>query len=215
MRFIGIIFMRWFVKLIKVFSVIFSAAFIIILAYLYVPDISALKSVYGFIKPVSSGSGHSLKNSTDSGNMDNCDDSRQNNTADIPETGNADSVENEQSEYRQSPENDESTDIALPGEETGNDIKNPDEYFITAREVASIEDLSLHDKLTGMAVLSKLDKDDIDKLFGIAVDGITNKEAGEIKQILEKSLSRGDIDTLVNILQKNRRAYADSKLAGK
>jgi len=84
-------------------------------------------------------------------------------------------------------------------------------YFITSEDIAAIGDLSLGDKLTAMAVLSKLGDENIERLYRLIAQGITEDELREIRQILEKKLSRDDIGVLLDILNRNKKTQADGQ----
>ena len=93
-----------------------------------------------------------------------------------------------------------------------NDVpENPEGFFMTCEEVASIENLSLRDKLTGLSILSRMEKDQIERICSISEGGVTFEEAGVIRQILEKYLSDSEIDTLNDILLRNKRVYAQQE----
>lgn len=87
--------------------------------------------------------------------------------------------------------NEETTDAIVPGE-----------YFMTRAEVASIDGLSLKDKLTGISIISKVEKRHIDAIRSMAGDGVTYEEMREIRSMLEKYLTEEEIGTLCKILLK-------------
>jgi hypothetical protein len=88
------------------------------------------------------------------------------------------------------------------------DVKNPEasaEYFITSDEIAMIDEISIKDRLDGIAILNKLDSDEAQKIYRIAEDGITKDEFNSIRIILENSLSEEDIAMLIEIINRNKK----------
>ncbi|MDP4092411.1 MAG: hypothetical protein Q8920_03530 [Bacillota bacterium] len=117
------------------------------------------------------------------------------------------------------------TNTALPstasGNITPNRIVNPgtyntgDEYFLTAKEVMAMENISLMDKLKGLTLLSKLNRDVIDKIYNMASDGLTYKEMDDVRSLLGRYLSSSEIEKLNELLVKNKNLYAQGELASK
>jgi hypothetical protein len=85
--------------------------------------------------------------------------------------------------------------------------KSPGEsgdFFMTFEEVESMENLELLQKLTGVSILSKVAKDDMESIYYMIEGGITYEEMGEIRRLLEKYLSDAEVDTLYEILEAGK-----------
>lgn len=85
----------------------------------------------------------------------------------------------------------------------GQKVENPAGYYMTTAEIDSLDKLSLMDKLEAMALVSKINSKDADKIYDMALDGITFAEKKEIESILGKYLTSQDIQKLIEILGKN------------
>lgn len=77
-------------------------------------------------------------------------------------------------------------------------------FFMTAEEVGAFENLELKEKLTGIAILGKVPKEELDSIYSMIENGITYHEMLEIRLLLEKYLSDIEIGRLYDILQKRR-----------
>jgi hypothetical protein len=95
------------------------------------------------------------------------------------------------------------------------EAENEAAYYMTSDEVGFLEDLSLVDKLEALSLISKVGKEESDKIYDIASDGVTIAEMEEIKNILEKHLSQKEMDTLNGILDKNKLLYAGQNTRNK
>lgn len=109
------------------------------------------------------------------------------------------------------------TEKEKTGADTGGSVadtksQNPSGYFMTMNEVFAIENISLADKLAGLAILGKLKQGDIETVFNMSEDGITYSEFDQIKAMLSKTLNAKEIDKLNSILMKNKQLYAQGKL---
>ena len=101
-------------------------------------------------------------------------------------------------------------DSGLLMQETANEADSGYEaaYYMTSEEVGLLVDLSLSDKLEALSIISSIGKEDADKIYDMALDGVTTAEMDEIRGILEEHLSQQDMDTLNEILAKNKMLYA-------
>lgn len=81
--------------------------------------------------------------------------------------------------------------------------------YMTAEEVRYLGELSLQDKLSALMLVSEVGSPDSDRIYELASDGVTYAELEEIRGILEKKLSKADMDVLYDILDKSRRLYAE------
>jgi hypothetical protein len=89
------------------------------------------------------------------------------------------------------------------------------DFFMTFEEVESMENLELLQKLTGISILSKVAKDDMENIYYMIEGGITYEEMGEIRKLLEKYLSDAEVDTLYEILEAGKAINKKGKHAGK
>jgi hypothetical protein len=89
------------------------------------------------------------------------------------------------------------------------------DFFMTFEEVESMENLELLQKLTGISILSKVAKDDMESIYYMIEGGITYEEMGEIRKLLEKYLSDAEVDTLYEILEAGKAINKKGKHAGK
>lgn len=181
--------MRWFIGILKIFLVICLVAFVSNFIFAYTLGIKPFSSIYERVKW--------FKDSEPKKNIEN------------QAIGNeTDKTEN--SDLKAEPSTEKKADEES---EKNNSIIIPDKYFMTFNEVNSIENISLRDKLTGLSIISKIKKADIERVYELADGGITLDELKEIKRILEKNLSKDEIEKLDDILTKNRKLYAEGKLA--
>ena len=84
-------------------------------------------------------------------------------------------------------------------------------WYMSKDEVECFSELSLSDKLSGLSLISKIGKEDADRIYDLADDGITCAELEEIKTILNKKLTAEEMDIVDGLLEKNKELYA-SKL---
>jgi len=92
--------------------------------------------------------------------------------------------------------------------EDKNDAPNPpaDKYYLTFEEIMEIKNISLMDKIMGMAILGKLGREKVEKLVELAGGGITMKELEGAKQLLEESLGKEELEKLMDIFERNKEA---------
>lgn len=84
-----------------------------------------------------------------------------------------------------------------------------DTGYMTMEEVQCLGELGLQDKLAALTVLSKVSRSESDRIYELALDGVTNAELEEIRGLLEKELSVTDMEVLYGILDKSRKLYAE------
>jgi len=89
---------------------------------------------------------------------------------------------------------------------------NDDNYVIPYDKLISMKNIGLMDKLSVMAIVSKIKKSNMNKIYAIAKDGVTLEEINEIKVILEEDLNKKDMNKLMKIINKNMDLYAQGKL---
>jgi hypothetical protein len=89
------------------------------------------------------------------------------------------------------------------------------DFFMTFEEMESMENLELLQKLTGVSILSKVAKDDMESIYYMIEGGITYEEMGEIRKLLEKYLSDAEVDTLYEILEASKAINKKEKHAEK
>jgi len=104
-----------------------------------------------------------------------------------------------------SEEGNENVKLQLMPEDMGDPGRSA-EYFLTPDEIAMIGEISIKDRLDGIAILNKLASDDVQKIYKIAKNGITKDELNSIRIILENSLSEEDMAMLVEIINRNKKA---------
>ena len=95
------------------------------------------------------------------------------------------------------------------GSETAGAESTADTGYMTSEEVQCLGELGLRDKLAALTVLSKIDSFKSDKIYELAIDGVTTAEMEEIRGLLEKKLSEADMDVLYGILDRSRKLYAE------
>ena len=76
------------------------------------------------------------------------------------------------------------------------------DIYLTAEEISSMEEMSLGEKLTGLAILSKLKKEVLNQIYVMARDGITTNEAEDIECLLQDNLGKEDINAIKTMLHK-------------
>ena len=84
-----------------------------------------------------------------------------------------------------------------------------DTGYMTLGEVQSLGELGLQDKLAALTVLSKIGSSESDRIYELAIDGITNAEMEEIRGLLVEKLSEADMEVLYGILDRSRKLYAE------
>lgn len=90
------------------------------------------------------------------------------------------------------------------------EIKDNDN-IIPYDELISMKNVGLKDKLSIIAIMNKVKKSNMDKIYAIAKDGIAIEEIDEIRAILEEDLNKKDINKLMEIINKNIDLYAQGK----
>ena len=82
---------------------------------------------------------------------------------------------------------------------------------MTYEELMALDNIDFWDKITGMAILSKLKKEDAEKLLELAAGGITMKEFETASRLLEEALGKEDFKKLMDITEKNKKLLADNR----
>lgn len=134
-------------------------------------------------------------------------------------------VQREDTSARKSPARDSTRQPAksgTAGEETGVESyaaagtpgtagtdSTADTGYMTSDEVQCLGELGLQDKLAALTVLSKISSSESDRIYDLAKDGVTCAEMEEIKAMLEKKLSKADMELLYGIIDKSRKLYAE------
>ncbi len=112
--------------------------------------------------------------------------------------------------------------IASKSESTGNKgssaagtdtKKSPGDYFLTAKEVSAMENISTLDKLAGFTLLYKVSNSDMDRIMGMLNNGLTYSEYESVKAILQNYLNERELQQLNDLLEKNKALYIAGKLA--
>lgn len=76
-------------------------------------------------------------------------------------------------------------------------------YFMTRAQVASLEHLSLEDKLVAMNIVSKIGMAEAKRIYDMSLDGITLEEYAEVKRSVGGKLSEPDIKTMEKLLNRS------------
>ena len=84
------------------------------------------------------------------------------------------------------------------------------DYYMTADEIAYLSHLGLEDKLSAMAILSKLGLKEMDRFYEMSHDGVTVTEFAELNAAVESKLTVSDIEALKEILNKSKKLYAEN-----
>ncbi len=97
-----------------------------------------------------------------------------------------------------------------PGEPgaAGTNCITGEDFFITLEEIGLLENMSLQDKLKAASILSGIDRNVLDSAIQMAADGITYDEYNELLDSADEYLDQTDIETLEDILNRNRSLYA-------
>jgi len=138
----------------------------------------------------------------------------------IPDSDVKDSSGPDKNEYEKHLENNQNSQDKLSNTVEGYDIPDyKDIYgedfhkdgrlFMSSEEVEAVECLSFKDKVTGISILSKVGKNDMEKIYDVVEDGVTNEEMGKIRSLLEKYLSESEVDTLYKMLWKTKLLYQE------
>lgn len=81
-------------------------------------------------------------------------------------------------------------------------------YFMTTGEVAFLENLSMLDKLEALSLISKVGREEADRIYDFAIDGITYTEMKDIEAVLARHLDKDEMAKLTNLLQKSKKQYS-------
>jgi len=73
-------------------------------------------------------------------------------------------------------------------------------YAVLPEEISFIHQLSSTDKLKAMAILSKMGRDEVNRIVDISRDGITYSELDELIESAQACLEPSDIETLKGLL---------------
>lgn len=76
-------------------------------------------------------------------------------------------------------------------------------YFMTRAQVASLEHLSLEDKLVAMDIVSKIGMSEAKRIYDMSLDGITLEEYAEVKRSVGGKLSESDIQAIGKLLNRS------------
>lgn len=98
----------------------------------------------------------------------------------------------------------EKDDIQAAGEGAGPDST----FFMTTGEVGFLENLSILDKLEALSLISKVGREEADKIYDLAMDGVTYAEMKDIEAILKEYLDQEEMDKLTGLLEKNKKQYS-------
>ncbi len=106
----------------------------------------------------------------------------------------------------------ETNEGAVPednGTETANEAAEPDSsYFMTTGEVGFLGNLDMLDKLEALSLIAKVGKEEADRIYDLAMDGITYAEMKQIEDILKKYLDKAEMEKLTALLKKNKKQYS-------
>lgn len=80
--------------------------------------------------------------------------------------------------------------------------------FLSADEIDFFENISLSDKLKVFSIITRLKKEDIETIYRMTSNGITYKEMDNIRGILTARLGEKDVETLENLISKNKELYS-------
>ena len=98
------------------------------------------------------------------------------------------------------------------GDEAEAETAGPDStFFMTTGEVSFLENLSMLDKLEALSLISKVGREEADRIYDLAADGITYSEMKDIEFILKRYLDRDEMETLTNLLNKSKKQYSEAK----
>jgi len=86
-----------------------------------------------------------------------------------------------------------------------------EELFLTIEDIKSLKNMGVVDKLKAMAIFSKIDGSNIERICSIADGGITYNEAEEIKLILRENLTPQHIEELNDIIVRNKKLLSQKK----
>ncbi len=115
-----------------------------------------------------------------------------------------DSKDNEGSASEQYENRDGRTKAA--GHKNAGESNQQEEFFLTIDDVMAARNVSLNDRLSAIAIAGKINKADMEKIYGMAKDGLTYREIQEIKRILENNLSKEDMNRIEALLQKYKQS---------
>lgn len=185
--------MRWFFGVFKILLFICIVGFAVNAVFVYKFDIKPYQIIVDKVKGVKAVQ-------PEKNNSDNLIDPKREENIDNESKKSENEVENSQStgdtKSKVNPENPD----------------NPDEYFLTFKEINSVENMNLQDKLTGLSIISKIKNSDLQKIYKLADGGITLEELKELKKILDRNLSKSEIEKLDDLLMKNRKLFAQGQL---
>ncbi|MCX8129584.1 MAG: hypothetical protein N3I35_05715 [Clostridia bacterium] len=102
---------------------------------------------------------------------------------------------------KSAPEDGDAGDRSCLQSKAGNGLVK---YFMTYDEIMSLKRISLEDKLTGLNVVRKVKRVDLERILRIADGGITMEEWASLSKILRNSLEEKDIEKLKKIAFKNK-----------
>lgn len=82
-------------------------------------------------------------------------------------------------------------------------LHDPNGLYLTESQVADLGELDIKDKLSAVAIISKVGSDESNRIYDMAMDGVTYGELQEIEKILGRYLSADEIDSIKNIIDKS------------
>ena len=98
------------------------------------------------------------------------------------------------------------------GIQAAGEAADPDStYYMTTGEVGFLENLSMLDKIEALSLISKVGREEADRIYDLAMNGITLTEMKDIEAILIKYLDQSEMEKLTGLLEKNKKQYSIAK----
>jgi hypothetical protein len=182
--------MRWLFGVLKIILAVFIVGFAVNAVLAFTPGFKAYQGIVGKIKEVK--------------DIQPVKDNNEN----LNSVNKEDNISNENKNPESTEENSQPIGSAADKGSSG----SRDDYFMTFSEVNSIENINMQDKLLGLSIISKIKKDDLQKIYKLSDGGITIDELKELKKILDRNLCKSDIEKLDDLLMKNKKLFAEGKL---
>ncbi len=84
------------------------------------------------------------------------------------------------------------------------------QFAITVDELKSIEKIGFLDKITGLKIAGKINRNDLKRIIEICRNGVTLSELDTVKSILHANLGQKDIEGLYRILARNKNILSEN-----
>lgn len=111
--------------------------------------------------------------------------------------------------YTETEPTDEGRDVRRDPGQSNPVGRSRSETAARVNEISPVGNLSLKDKLKALAILTKINPGDIERIYDMSKDGVTDSEIREITEIVADCLDPSDVEALSEIFYSSNKLYAE------